>query len=128
MTRAAQLGGQPFDNIGRWYWGSSDDLRLNFRVQRFAADSKAVITMQQYDTSGVLAVPLVTLHTLADPVIPFWHELLYTDKVNRTKSANLRTNFPVLRFGHCEFNSLEALWSLGTVVSNVEHPAIAGAH
>jgi hypothetical protein len=32
-------------------------------------------------TSGQLSVPLVTLHTTGDPIVPFLHEALYADKV-----------------------------------------------
>ena len=37
-----ELGGNPFDNTHRWYYGSSNDLRLNLLVQRFKADPAAV--------------------------------------------------------------------------------------
>lgn len=38
-----ELGGQPFDNINRIYFGSDDDLKLNRKVKRFEADQTAII-------------------------------------------------------------------------------------
>ena len=32
-----KLGGNPYGNRLRWYSGSSNDLRLNLRVQRYSA-------------------------------------------------------------------------------------------
>ena len=68
------LGGNPYDNIGTVYRGSLRDARLNALIARFAADSLASIKLLDYETSGGLRDPLVTLHTLVDPVAPFWHE------------------------------------------------------
>jgi anti-sigma factor RsiW len=57
-----KLGGQLFDNARRLYLGSSNDLRLNLRVKRLSADAAALAEMAApYDTTGVLARPLVIL-------------------------------------------------------------------
>ena len=48
-------------------------------------------------------MPEVTLHTLSDPVIPYWQETLYTAKTLFAGSLLQRTNLPVLRYGHCAF-------------------------
>lgn len=111
-----QLGGQPFDNIGRWYSGSQNDFLLNLLVQREAADSQAIIALQKYETSGLLGVPLVTLHTTGDQIIPYWQELLYRQKIERTGSAGKHINLPILRYGHCQFNAFEALLGFGIIL------------
>jgi hypothetical protein len=72
--------------------------------------------MQKYETSSVLASPLVTVHTTADPVVPFWREWWYRVKVEPSRSAGLHTGLPVFRFGHCEFNATELLLSFGLVL------------
>ena len=41
----AVLGGNPYGNRGRWYFGSSNDLRLNLFVKRFDADPAALAAM-----------------------------------------------------------------------------------
>jgi hypothetical protein len=120
-----QLGGQAFDNIGRWYTGSSNDVLLNIFVQRYAADAAAIASLRQYETTGLLASPLVTLHTTADPVIPYWHDQIYRKKVEATRSASIHSNFPVTRFGHCEFNAVEALIGFGVLLLHSAWQAIA---
>ena len=105
-----KLGGQPFDNRRRIYLGSDNDLLLNLMVRRFGAEEAAVAAMESgYRTTGRLQVPLVTLHTRGDPIIPYWHERLYAMKVRDTGSAALHLNLPVDRYGHCNFRAPEAL-------------------
>ena len=94
------LGGNPFGNQRRLYFGSSNDLRLNLRVQRFAASPVAIAEMTRYETSGRLTRKLVTLHTTGDEVVPFWHEPLYAAKVFLTGHRGLLP-LPVARYGHC---------------------------
>jgi pimeloyl-ACP methyl ester carboxylesterase len=105
-----KLGGQPFDNALRWYSGSSNDWALNRGVMRFRASSAALQSIQAfYQTSGRLKRPLVTMHTTADPVVPYWHEPLYGWKVLLNGSLLLHTNIPILRYGHCTFETNELL-------------------
>jgi hypothetical protein len=113
-----KLGGVPFSNTGRWYWGSSNDLLLNLRVQRIRATPAALTAMQAYETSGALSRPLVTLHTTGDDVIPFWHELLYVGKSRPTGAGSL-TPVPIFRYGHCNFTSTEVLAAFGLLVLRV---------
>jgi hypothetical protein len=111
----AKLGGNPFDNHRRWYWGSGQDLRLNLLVQRFRADPAALAAMQSYTTSGDLRIPLVTLHTTGDPLVPFGHELIYLAKV-RPSGRGRFVPLPVFRYGHCNFTTTEVLAGLGLLV------------
>lgn len=113
-----RLGGQPFDNIGRWYSGSKDDQLLNRGVQRAAADPAALAAMRKYETSRLLNAPLVALHTTGDPVVPDWHEALYRQKTERTGSSRRHTYLPVARNGHCRFNVSEVL--LGMVLMLIQ--------
>lgn len=111
----AALGGNPFSNLFRLYFGSSNDLRLNLRVQRFAASPVALAAMRQYETSGHLTRRLVTLHTTADEVIPFWHETLYFAKVLLSGHSGL-VPLPVARYGHCNFTATEILTAFALTV------------
>jgi hypothetical protein len=114
-----KLGGNPYDNSRRLYLGSGNDFWLNLLVDRFHADATALAAMEDgYQTSGRLAAPLVTLHTTADPVVPYWHEPLYTLKA--LPSGRLHTNLPVFRYGHCGFRAEETLVGLGLLVLKVE--------
>lgn len=114
----AELGGNPFDNRLRWYFGSSNDLRLNLRVARFAASPAALLALRPYRTSGKLSIPLVTLHTTADDVIPIWQELLYLLKFDPSARGRF-IPIPVNRYGHCNFTTQELL---GAFVLAVQQP------
>jgi pimeloyl-ACP methyl ester carboxylesterase len=110
-----QLGGSPYDNANRLYFGSSNDFRLNRRVQRFTADPGALDNIVPYETSGHLSIPMVTLHTTGDEIIPFWHELLYFGKARQSGEKNL-VPIPIFRYGHCNFKSQELLAAFGLLV------------
>jgi pimeloyl-ACP methyl ester carboxylesterase len=114
------LGGQPFGNLGRWYYGSANDFQLNRSVARFSAAPSALSEIAaNYQTSGRLSKPLVGLHTTGDPIVPFWHALLYRAKTLMTGSALKYINLPVARYGHCNFKSSEALAAFGLLVYRV---------
>jgi hypothetical protein len=116
----AKLGGNPFDNSRRLYLGSGNDFWLNLLVDRFHADPPALAAIEAgYQTSGELVAPLITLHTAADPIVPYWHEPLYSLKA-LTRSGLRHVNLPVFRYGHCSFRAEEALVGLVLLVLKVE--------
>jgi pimeloyl-ACP methyl ester carboxylesterase len=113
----ATLGGQPFDNHNRIYLGSRNDLLLNLKVKRFTASpSAAAAIAAHYETSGRLMMPLVTIHTTGDPLIPYSQEALYTLKTLAAGSFFQRTNIPVTTYGHCSFTSGEVLAAFAIMV------------
>jgi hypothetical protein len=111
-----KLGGNPFGNRLTPYFGSSNDLRLNLRVERFTAAPAALAALRAYRTSGDLRTPLVTLHTTRDDVIPIWQELLYLLKAN-TSGRGRFIPLPVARYGHCSFTTNEILGAFLLTVS-----------
>ncbi len=116
-----ELGGQPFDNKKRFYIGSNNDLRLNFKVQRFSADPAAINEIEaHYQTSGALTSPIVTLHTMLDPIVPYWHERSYRRKVWANGSGSWHTNIPIIRYGHCDFKVNEVLAAFAVLVFKVK--------
>jgi hypothetical protein len=118
-ARAKLGGGNPYDNSRRLYLGSGNDFWLNLRVKRYHADESALAAIQAYyQTSGRLETPLVTMHTTGDPIVPYWHEPLYT--LQALPSGLLHTNLPIVRYGHCSFRAEEALVALGLLVLKVE--------
>jgi hypothetical protein len=121
---SAKLGGQPFDNSTRVYTGSLDDAALNAGVARFSADPAALHKIQtDYQTSGQLRVPLVTLHTTLDPIVPYWHEALYRDKVvARGRTPRYDEYPPGDRYGHCNFTSAEVQAALTLLANRVANP------
>ena len=121
------LGGQPFDNSTTKYTGSLNDVLLNRKVKRFIADPIALAEIGNYQTSGVLGVPLVSLHTTGDPIVPYWHTLLYDFKVQVSGSSLRYTNIPVLRYGHCNFNQVEVLVAFGLLISQTSGQPLTAA-
>jgi hypothetical protein len=104
-----KLGGNPYDNHTRWYFGSQNDFDLNSKVQRITASSTALANMQSYQTTGKLQRPLVTLHTTGDQIVPYWHELAYGVKALFAGSGGRLTSIPVARYGHCNFQASDVL-------------------
>jgi hypothetical protein len=103
-----KLGGNPFGNRNRWYTGSANDRLLNQQVRRFRADEIALKHLAPYETSGRVRLPLVTLHTTGDEVIPYWQEQRYLAKV-QTSGEGRVTPIPILGYGHCDFSQEEVL-------------------
>jgi hypothetical protein len=114
----ATLGGFPFDNRTRWYSGSENDFLVNLLVPRVGASPVAVLEMNtRYATTGALRRPLVTLHTLRDQQVPYFHEQLYALKTLLSRSILTRhVNIPIDRFGHCNFTPEEALFGFGVML------------
>lgn len=123
---ARKLGGNPFDNHVRWYWGSSNDLLLNIAVKRFTASPVAQARMLSYQTSGNVTIPLITLHTTGDDVIPFWNEVIYALKV-RTSGLGSLVELPVFRYRHCNFTEGDLLTAFGLLVFEASTQAVPGA-
>jgi len=112
----SKLGGNPFENKSRWYSGSSNDVELNQHVHRFNASKAALAALQAYETSGDLRIPLLTLHTTEDEVIPYSHELLYHNKVQLSGRGQF-ISIPALRYGHCNFKTAEVLTAFLTLLA-----------
>ncbi len=122
-----KLGGIPFDNKRTRYIDSSNDFLLNRLVERYTADPAAIAGMQPYQTSGILKVPLVTMHTTGDPVVPYFHETLYKNKITAAKSSALYNHLAIARYGHCSFKSSEALAGFSLMVFKATGKLPAGA-
>ena len=121
-----RLGGRPFDNRRRFYTGSFNDLRLNSRVQRFKAQSAALTAMSsEFTTTGRLRMPVVTDHTLLDPIVPARQELVYAAKVARAGESERLSQFVVPRYGHCAFTVGELLLAFGRLVQATAGPTLA---
>jgi pimeloyl-ACP methyl ester carboxylesterase len=115
-----KLDGQPFDNRWRFYTGSSNDFLLNLKVKRYRADYLARLKIAaDYETSGRLDAPVVTMHTTGDPIVPYWHELYYRWKTFRSGSGAMHCNLPVFAYGHCEFTADEAVTAFSLLAYKV---------
>jgi pimeloyl-ACP methyl ester carboxylesterase len=112
MEAISTLGGNPYTNKGKIYTAIPLDPRLNLKVVRVNASPVALKQVDKYyQTSGKITRPLVLLHTTGDPIVPYWHTLLYQKKVMaQNKLSNLAV-IPILRYGHCQFKPEEAVFA-----------------
>jgi pimeloyl-ACP methyl ester carboxylesterase len=123
-----KLGGQPFDNLTKRYMGSADDVALNAAVARYAADPAALAAIDEnFQTSGDLHVPLVTLHTWMDQQVAFVQELLYAQKLRAAGTSSEHVLIPAFRYGHCNFKPWEALLSFVILLHRANMPVPAAA-
>src|SRR5438270_2481287 len=111
----------PYDNTQVVY----SDPSINASVQRFSSDPDAVNYIQHnYDPTGQLGIPVLTLHTLLDPVVPSTHESDYAGLVATAVSSQNLVQQSVARYDHCNFKlqeKLTALQQLDQWISNPTH-------
>jgi hypothetical protein len=103
---------QPYDN-------TANLALLAAGAQTYAAlpDAATVaLALKPYQTTGMLTKPLVTMHTLGDPIVPFWHEGLYASKVVGAGAGSKLTVLPINRYGHCSFKPAEILFSFAMML------------
>jgi hypothetical protein len=117
----ATLGGNPYDNTTTVYRGSFNDARLNELVERDKASPVALSNLANYETTGLLRDPVVTLHTLADPIVPFWQEPLYAAKVAEAGSLSKLIEIPAPAYGHCNVNAAQAEGALSLLLLEAGH-------
>lgn len=116
--------GMPYDNQSTFYSGSFNDDALNAGVERVQSDGDARAYMRRfYQTTGELQRPLVTLHNTLDPVVPFQHEVDYTNLAAQAGNSNLLTVIPVERYGHCNFNIQEVSAAFALLVQQASAQA-----
>jgi pimeloyl-ACP methyl ester carboxylesterase len=105
-------GKMPFDNINVAYRvnvgteqtnGYLSGL-LNAGVERFAADPAAInYYAHNYQPSGRIQAPVITLHTTRDPAIPFSHEASFAEAVGSAGRSEWLVQRSVDGPGHCAF-------------------------
>lgn len=103
-----KLGGNAYGNRLRWYSDSSNDMSLNLRVKRVDADVASLLKLRSLTPTGDLRIPLVTLHTTGDELVPYAHELLYATRARPSGRGRL-VPVPVMRYGHCQLATSEVL-------------------
>jgi pimeloyl-ACP methyl ester carboxylesterase len=88
IARRTTGGRNPFSNNGVRYGGSADDAALNRGVARFTADPAAAAALKaDGDLTGVLPVPVVSIHSINDPVVEVEVESAYRDLVKTAGSG-----------------------------------------
>jgi pimeloyl-ACP methyl ester carboxylesterase len=117
----ATARGIPYDNRSTTYVGSTNDVALNAKVERIESDGRArAYARRFYQPNGNLHGPLVTLHTTLDEVVPFQHEVNYSNLVAQKGKSAFLSIVPVPRYGHCNFTSQEVFQGFALMVQQAE--------
>ena len=81
-------GKSAFSNMGVRYRGSSNDEELNKEVARFAADPAALAALKaDGEATGVLPVPVVSIHSMNDPQVAVEVQSAYREMVRKAGSG-----------------------------------------
>jgi hypothetical protein len=78
--------------------------------------------VSEFETTGDLQVPVVTLHSTGDPIVPYEQQALYAAKVSETESTSQLTQIKVERYGHCNFQAAEVLGAFSNLIGRVARP------
>jgi len=111
LTAGGSIYSSPYGNLSTYYRGSLNDKLLNTKVTRVTPDSGVQSYVRQFYTpSGKITRPIVTLHNLLDPVVPFTNELMFARQVRNTGHAKLLTMLPARQsYGNCIFDPSEII-------------------
>jgi pimeloyl-ACP methyl ester carboxylesterase len=117
LLRSADL-----DEVHALYRAAGLDLRADLAAlaaaPRLSAQPRARGYLQRNLVPGSrLAVPLLTLHTTADWIVPFQNERAFAEAVGR--SALLHQLY-VRRAGHCAFTDAEMLTALDVLFARID--------
>jgi hypothetical protein len=92
--------------------------QLNDGIARYTATPDAVAWLEHnYEPTGDLRIPMLTLHKTRDRLVPYRHEAAYEARVHAAgMSANLVQRSQDA-FGHCEFAAADVLSNFQDLVS-----------
>lgn len=94
---------------------------VNAAAGRFTATNSALEYLDRYYVpDGNLSGPEMTLHTTRDPLVPFFHEGAFAQRVaERGASGNL-VQRSVEQFGHCAFTTADMVGAFQALTSWVD--------
>jgi pimeloyl-ACP methyl ester carboxylesterase len=114
----------PFDNSTVVY---SDPLyppanaAINNYVERYTASPDALNYIRNYYTpTGNLKIPVLTVHTTRDPVVPIWHEDLLKAAATAAGSSDMLVQTKIPAFGHCNFTEQDTFTAFQKLIGWVE--------
>ena len=114
------IHGNPYDNSQTYYWGSDNDRDLNRCIKRYRSDYRTIREIQMYyQTNGRINIPLVTIHSTGDPLIPFIQQFMYQMKVCFVRRSHLYSGISNSKHGHAHFYIKELADAFGLLVFKV---------
>jgi hypothetical protein len=97
------------------------DLETLNRQARITASPAAVDYLaSNIIFNGNIRVPVLTMHTTADGLIPNEHETAYADVVREAGNSHLLRETFVHRAGHCLFTSAETITALMDLIQRLD--------
>jgi hypothetical protein len=120
--KARTSGHSPYGNTNSTYgWV---DNSVNTSVARFTQAEDAFQYLEHnYTPTGNLQMPVVTLHTTLDPVVPYIvHEPKFAQAVANQNASQWLVQRSVNRFGHCGMKPAEILGSFDALWTWVNDP------
>jgi hypothetical protein len=113
------------DQVRSLYQAAGLDLRTDLRVLTRTADEApdldAVARLRRTSTlSGRLEMPVLTIHTTDDELVPVQHEEEYAEDVRQAGDRRLLRQTYVDRPGHCTFTPAELVAGVETIAARVE--------
>jgi pimeloyl-ACP methyl ester carboxylesterase len=99
------------------------DLKTLDRAPRIAADPDAVEYLSQNIVfDGRIRIPVLTMHTTADGLVPVQHEQAYANTVRAAgeQHAHLLEQLFVHRAGHCAFTPAEEISALQALIHRLD--------
>jgi pimeloyl-ACP methyl ester carboxylesterase len=120
-------GHLPYGNASTTYSSANPALAgvlalVNATIDRYAATNDAVAWAQKnYEPTGFLGFPVLTLHTTMDQSVLFQHEGRYFDRVNAAGYSALLVQRQINRFGHCAFAEAEVMAAFTDLANWVEN-------
>jgi pimeloyl-ACP methyl ester carboxylesterase len=113
-----------FDNADTQYTGALPPEQLdaiNTGIERFAASPSALAYLEHfYNPSGALRIPMLTLATSRDPVVPGFHQISYEDIVAVAGASEFLVQREIERYGHLTFTPEELAQAFNDLVLWVE--------
>jgi hypothetical protein len=97
------------------------DLRAINKAPRIQANREALRYLaQNVAFNGQIDVPVLTMHTTSDWLVPVPHEQSYGEAVRNAGNGGLLRQLFVHRAGHCEFSDAEMLTGLNALIARLD--------
>lgn len=95
--------------------------QANEGVQRYSATPDALNYNEKwFAPTGNLQIPVVSVHNLWDPLVPYFHEAAYAQAVSDAGASAMLLQRAVANYGHCNFSTSLVVSSFQTLVDWVE--------
>jgi len=112
-----KIGSSVLNNANFIYAGGPDDNALNDGVKRYTASDAALDYLKTwYTPNGILAKPMLAVHTTYDPIIPPGSISVYADLTQRSGSSRNFVQQYVKADGHCHISGPETAAALDELI------------